>query len=98
MAIVATAEFFMKPEKAEEFVSMLQAALPDTRAYEGCEGVETHINQDDPNHLFLIERWGARSDHEAYLAWRAETGMMDTVGDYLSGPPKFTYLDARPEV
>ncbi len=98
MSILATAEFFVKPEKSEEFLGMLKAALPDTRAYEGCELVETHVNQDDPGHVFLIEKWQERANHESYLGWRMETGMMGLLEPYVTAPPKFGYFDARPEV
>lgn len=98
MSIMATAEFFVKPEKVEEFLAMMAKALPDTRAYEGCEGVDTYHNQDDPGQVLLVERWAERSNHESYLGWRMETNMMDALGPFISAPPKFAYFDARPEV
>ncbi len=53
MSILATAEFFVKPEKAEEFLEMMKAALADTRGYEGCELLDTYVSQDDPGHVLL---------------------------------------------
>ena len=98
MSTLATAEFFVKPEKVEEFLGLLKGALPDTRAFDGAESVDVHVNQDDPGHLFILGRWGSRSKHETYLAWRTETGMIDALEPYLTAPPKFTYFDARPEI
>ncbi len=98
MSILAIAEFFVKPEKAADFLAAMEAALPETRAYEGCELIETYVEQDDPGHIFLIERWRARADHESYLGWRTETGAMDFLGPLLAAPPKFTYYDPRPGV
>lgn len=98
MTVVATAEFFVKPEKAEEFLGLLKEALVDTRGFRGCEHLDTYVNQDDPGHVFLFETWAARSDHEAYLQWRMETGMMDLLAPFVAAPPKFTYFDARPEI
>lgn len=98
MSIVATADFYVKPEKAEEFLALLKEALPDTRSFKGCEHLDSYVNQDDPGHVFLIETWDARSDHESYLAWRMETGMMELLTPYATAPPKFTYFDARPEI
>jgi quinol monooxygenase YgiN len=98
MSILATAEFFVKPEKVEEFLGLLKGALPDTRSFKGCEHLETYVNQDDPGHVFLIESWSTRSDNESYLEWRIETGMMDVLTPYVTAPPKFAYFDARPEI
>lgn len=98
MTTLATAEFFVKPEKADEFMGLLKGALPDTRGFAGAGTIEVHVNQDDPGHVFVLGWWGERSDHERYLAWRAETGMLTALEPFLSGPPKFTYFDARPEV
>lgn len=98
MSTFVSGEFFVKPEKSEEFLGILKGALPDTRGFEGCELVETHVDQDDIGHIFLLERWGDRSDHAAYLKWRGETGMMEALAPYVTAPPKFTYFDARPEV
>lgn len=98
MPILATAEFFVKPERTEEFLALLTKALPGTRGFEGCEHLETYLDQDEPGHVLLIETWGARSDHESYLEWRMETGSMEMMAPYLTAPPKFAYFDARPEV
>ena len=98
MSILATADFFVKPEKIEEFLALLKAALPDTRGFKGCEHLDTYVNQDEPGHVFLVETWEARSDHQSYLGWRMETGMMDMLEPYVTAPPKFAYFDARPEV
>lgn len=98
MSVVATVDFFVKPEKLDEFCALLKGALPDTRKFEGCELVEVHEDQDEPGHLHLFERWGERAQHEAYLRWRTETGMLEHIAPYMSAPPAFRYFDARPEI
>lgn len=60
----------------------------------GCEGIETYTDQDNPDRVVLWEKWAARSNHEAYMAWRTETGMMDIIGPLVAGPPRFMYLAA----
>ena len=98
MTVMATAEFFIRPERADEFLQLLQGALPDTRAFKGCEGLETFVNQDDVGHIFLVEKWAERADHESYLAWRTEQGMLDVLADFVSAPPKFQYFDPRADI
>ena len=67
--------------------------LPDTRKFEGCEGVDVIVNQDDGDNLILIERWQSRSAYEKYFAWRQETGLLDRLGPMLAAPPGLRYLD-----
>ena len=31
---------------------------------------------DSPETIVLVEQWGSRADHEAYMAWRTETGAL----------------------
>lgn len=66
-------------------------ALDETRAYEGCESVETFIDADNPDRIILLKKWGQRSNHEAYLNWRVEGGMLDMIGPLAS----FTQLAAQ---
>jgi quinol monooxygenase YgiN len=98
VSILATADFFIHPEKADEFLGIMKEALPDTRNFEGCEHLDTYVDQDQPGHILLVERWASRSAHEAYLAWRMETGMLDMLGPFVSAPPQFAYFDLHPEI
>lgn len=75
-----------------EFLPALLAGLPDTRAYEGCELVETYVDSDDPDRIVLWEKWATRENHAAYLNWRVETGMMDALGGFLAGPLRIVHL------
>jgi quinol monooxygenase YgiN len=98
MSVLAIAEFFVQPEKAEEFLALLKEVLPDTRAFDGCQSLETYVNEDTAGHVFLVEKWRERSDHEAYLAWRMETGLTDMLAPFVTAPPKFSYFDPKPEI
>lgn len=98
MTTMATAEFSIKPEKLDEFLDIMKAALVDTRAFDGCEGLDTYTSQDEPGLVVLVEMWADRSKHEAYLAWRVEGGMMEMLADFVTAPPRFAYFDPRPDV
>jgi len=67
--------------------------LPDTRAYEGCESLTAHRNQDAPAELVLVERWSSRERHGDYLRWREERGDIERLAGLLAGPPVTRYLD-----
>lgn len=86
------AEFRCAPGKGAEFVKVLLPALADTRKFEGCEMVETYIDQDNPDLVILWEKWAARENQQAYISWRIETGMLDSIGPFLAGEPRFVHL------
>ena len=84
--------------KGPELLELLKGALVETRAWAGCEAVEVFSNADDPDLVILWETFAQRSDHEAYLAWRIETGLPEALGPYLTGSLEVTYLAAHPDV
>ncbi len=96
MSILVLLEVKAQPGKVDEFKSDLEEALPDTRAFDGCEGVTAHENQDDPGQITLIERWGSKSAYEAYTAWREERGDLARLAGLVSGPPSIRYFDDVP--
>ncbi|NND76122.1 MAG: hypothetical protein HKN44_14050 [Ilumatobacter sp.] len=87
-------EFSCAEGKGPEFAGVLRSVLPDTRAYEGCELVETYTDQDHPDTVMLWEKWRAKEDQESYLAWRVEGGMMEAIGPFMAAPPRFVHLSA----
>lgn len=75
-----------------EYVERLMPLLVDTRAFKGCELVDVYTDEDSPDTVFLWEKWATRSDQEAYLAWRTETGTLDEMGRYMAVDPRFIHL------
>ena len=78
--------------RAQELIALFEEVLPDTRAYDGCESVTVHRDQDSPDRLVLIERWTTRALYAAYLQWRAERGD-PRLGALIARPPAVRYLD-----
>ena len=87
MSVTVTLLFPTKAEVSDAFFETLSAALPETRAFDGCIGVTTHRDLDDPSKVLLIEEWETREHQLAYLKWRAETGLLDAIGPMLAGEP-----------
>ena len=94
MSVLVILEIKATPETIEEVKGTFAAILGDTRAYEGCQGVEVKENQDDPLNLVLFEKWESRAHYEKYLAWRTETGAIEAMGKMLAEPPSIRYFDA----
>jgi quinol monooxygenase YgiN len=97
VTILVTLELQMQSGKLESFCTdVLAAALPVTRAFDGCLSIEMFAEQGD-DRLFLVQKWASRAQNEAYLAWRRATGLADMLAPYTIGPPVFRYFDLRPE-
>ena len=93
MSATVLLEVQAKPENLAELKSTLKNTLPDTRAYEGCQGVDIIGNQDDSCNLVLIQKWDSRQHYEKYLGWRTETGALEALGAMLAQPPSIRYYD-----
>lgn len=84
------------PVKAEEISNMkfyLAEIFPETRAYDGCQGVDVYFNAENNGNMVPVEHRDSHPHHEKYLGWRTEAGVMDKLGRMLSGPPSIRYLD-----
>ena len=95
MSYTVISEYPCASGKGKEFLKLLLIELADTRAYAGCQLLETYVDQDNPDLIVLWEKWAERSNRESYMAWSAETSMLDVMGLlFLSGAPRFLYLTA----
>ena len=74
---------------------VLLEALADTRAFEGCESIETYVDQDNPDLILLWEKWDKRESHAAYIEWRIESGMLDDLAPILEIPLNFNHLSPQ---
>ena len=86
MSITVLVEANLKDNGA--FDALMREILPDTRAYDGCEGLTIQRNLDDSANIVLVEHWESRAHYEKYLKWRDETGVLAKIGELIDGPPK----------
>jgi len=92
MSIDVTLDLQVSAENRETLLNTLEAILPDTRAYKGCQSIVVTNNDDDPLNVVLLEKWDTRADHESYVAWRAERGDLEKLGALLAAPPVSKFL------
>ena len=85
----------VKPESLNDFLGAMKEALPDTRAFEGCQHVDVWSSEDEPGKVMLLEIWETKAHQEKYFAWRTESGMMDALGPLLAGEPTVTWLNVH---
>ncbi|MEE2898098.1 MAG: antibiotic biosynthesis monooxygenase family protein [Gemmatimonadota bacterium] len=88
-------EIPVKADKRDEFLTALDGALPDTKAYEGNIKTEVWLPEDDDSLVLIYEEWATRANQEAYFNWRIETGMMDAMAPFFAGEPRVVWLQER---
>ena len=96
MTIMVTVKFPLKPGQTRGFLALLEGALPDTRAYEGCISVKTFA-EETGDHVFLVEEWESKAHQQKYLGWRVETGLLDAIAPFVSGDAEFQFYEIRAE-
>ena len=97
MSTVVLLEIQVKPEAIDEMKAFLQRILPETPAYDGCQGVDIYGNLDDTGNLMFYQRWDSRQHYEKYLAWRTEIGTATQLRAMAASPPRirsFVRVDA----
>jgi|TARA_B110000971_G_scaffold221569_1_gene269249 quinol monooxygenase YgiN len=97
MSVLVTLELPAKAETLDEFMAVMRDTLLATRAYAGCEKVETYLEQNTST-LFLVEQWESAEHQVAYMGWRVETGLMDAIGGFLAGPPVARTFDPKSDI
>jgi quinol monooxygenase YgiN len=97
VAVTALLELQLKPDDLEKSYQVLKEILTDTRAFDGCLGVDVLIDNADPAHLVVHETWASVEQDNAYRAWRA--GQADSpLGALLAGAPTLTILTKSSDI
>ena len=86
MSVIVIINLSTKDGSVEEIKKFLKENLPDTRSFEGCQGVQLYGSIESPSKLVLHEKWSTEEAHKKYIAWRKETGAQDKLGSMLSEP------------
>ena len=84
MSHFVIAEFHAAPGKLDELTATLKAVLPETRAYDGCLGLESWLDKERST-IVLTEQWASFHHYDRYLAWRGETGVLAAAAAMLDG-------------
>lgn len=93
MSVLVLLEAPVKAEEISNMTSYLAELLPESLEYDGCQGMDLYFNTEDNGNMVLVEHWDSRAQHEKYLGWRTETGVMDKLGAMLAGPPSIRYFE-----
>ncbi|MET3811610.1 antibiotic biosynthesis monooxygenase [Arthrobacter sp. UYEF3] len=97
MPITAHLDLTLKAESLPAAPAVLRDILADTRAFDGCLGVDVLVDSADPAHFLVVEQWASLKHDSAYRAWRAADGA-SPLGDLLAGPPVLTRFETSFEI
>ncbi|MDJ0351466.1 antibiotic biosynthesis monooxygenase family protein [Pseudarthrobacter sp. PH31-O2] len=93
MPITAHLDLTLKAEALPTAAEVLRGILGDTRAFDGCLGVDVLVDSHDPAHFLVVERWESIEHDSAYRAWRAGAGASG-LAELLAAPPVLTHFGA----
>ena len=92
MAVLVNCQLRFYPEKREEASVFFKRILPDTRAYEGCQGLHWTENIEDPSHIEFFSLWDSKEQYDKYLQWRQDSGVMEESEAFLDGDPVWRFF------
>ena len=93
MSIIVLFNMSAKEESLEEIKKYFKEILPDTRSFEGCQGVQMYENTESPTKLIIHSKWASEEAQKKYGAWRMETGVIDKLTSMLSEPLSIQLYD-----
>ena len=90
MPITSILELTLRPEAVADSEESIGRVLRDTRAFDGCLGLELLRDREDPAHVVVVEHWASIERDDAYRAWRATPDGESGLGDLVASPPVLT--------
>lgn len=86
MPVTAHLDLHLNAEALPTAPAVLRDILSDTRAFDGCLGVDVLVDNEDPAHFLVVEQWVSMEHDAAYRAWRAGDGASG-LAELLTAPP-----------
>lgn len=91
MSIRVTLNCQIKPDQFQELLPFLEANLPNVRGFNGNMRVSVLFNREN-SEMLLDEEWLSVENHQAYLKFIEENGVLGKLGNFLDSPPQIRYF------
>ena len=85
MSVIVLVNLTIKEGFLIEFKNFIKGILPDTRSFEGCQGIQLYQNKEFPTKFTIHAKWDSVDSQKKYMAWRMEIGSFDKLQPMLSG-------------
>ena len=93
MSVIVIVNLSVKEESLEDFKKYFKEILPDTRSFEGCQGIQLYDNKESPTKFIIHAKWTSEEAQKKYITWRMESGSLDKLTPMLSGPFEMQFYD-----
>jgi len=93
MGILIILEVKVKSETKNDLEAFLKEILPDTRSYEGNQGLDVYFDIEEKDVMVLVEKWQSSEHYHKYHEWRVSTGILDKLRTFLAGKPSRRFLE-----
>jgi quinol monooxygenase YgiN len=90
VAITSILDLQLKCGSLDTAHQVLRETLVATRKFPGCLDVTVLVDNDDPAHVILLEKWESVDHDRAYRAWRATPEGASDLRKVLAAAPKLT--------
>ena len=93
MGILITLEVKVKSETKNDLEAFLKEILPDTRSYEGNQGLDVYFDIEEKDVMVLVEKWQSSEHYHKYHEWRVSTCTLDKLRTFFAGKPRRRFLE-----
>jgi len=93
MGILIILEVKVKSETKNDLEAFLKEILPDTRSFEGNQGLDVYFDIEEKDVMVLVEKWQSSEHYHKYHEWRLSTGTLDKLRTFLAGKPRRRFLE-----
>ena len=93
MSIRVTLNCNLKPNQFNTLLPFLEKNLPNVRSFHGNTMVKVLFDKEN-NEMLLDEEWLSVENHQAYLRFIENNGVLAELGQFLASPPDIKYFNA----
>ena len=66
MSVLVMREGQIQSDKIADMKSYLAQIVPETRSYNGCQGIDIYFDIDNPGNMVALQKWKSRSHFDKY--------------------------------
>ena len=93
MSVIVIVNLDVKEESVDELKKYFKEILPDTRSFEGCQGVQLYESKESPTKMTIHAKWTSEDAQKKYMSWRIENGSLEKLMPMLSEHPNLEFYD-----
>ncbi len=92
MTVKVTLNCNVLPESFAKLVPFLEKNLPNVRAFKGNRRARIFFDKVN-NEMLIDEDWDSIAQHQSYIDFIANNGVMDQLAAFLTAPPSIKYFN-----